>query len=145
GSGSLRQDRRMLPSRIVVAFALLTTFAGHGGAQTPPPAVPAAPAPPLPTQRPPTRADILRGEYGRYRANNDLLYYHLDVRGDPVKKTVGGKNTVRCKMLKDDNPIQLELYANLNVDKITMGPDTLKYTRDLNTVYIDFPKTLKAD
>src|SRR5262245_25327639 len=28
--------------------------------------------------RPPTRADILRGEYGRYRANNDLLFYHLD-------------------------------------------------------------------
>src|ERR1700752_5267944 len=28
----------------------------------------------------PTRADFLRGEYGPYRANNDLLYYHLDVR-----------------------------------------------------------------
>ena len=25
----------------------------------------------------PTRAEVLRGEYGRYRANNDLLYYHL--------------------------------------------------------------------
>ena len=35
------------------------------------------------TQRPPTRADFLRGEYGRYRANNDLLFYHLDVRVDP--------------------------------------------------------------
>ena len=41
-----------------------------------------APAP-APTDRPPTRADILRGEYGRYRANNDLLFYHLDVRVDP--------------------------------------------------------------
>ncbi len=26
----------------------------------------------------PTRADVLRGDYGPYRANNDLLYYHLD-------------------------------------------------------------------
>ena len=34
----------------------------------------------------PTHADILRGEYGRYRANNDLLYYHLDVRVDPNRK-----------------------------------------------------------
>ena len=32
-----------------------------------------------------TRGDILRGEYGRYRANNDLLSYQLDIRVDPVK------------------------------------------------------------
>jgi len=31
---------------------------------------PAAAAPPA-ADRPPTRVDILRGEYGRYRANND--------------------------------------------------------------------------
>src|SRR5579863_6372015 len=27
-----------------------------------------------------TRADLLRGTYGPYRANNDLLFYHLDIR-----------------------------------------------------------------
>ena len=134
----------MLPSRIVVAFALLTTIAGRGGAQTPPPAVPAAPAPPLPTQKPPTRADILRGEYGRYRANNDLLYYHLDVRVDPARKSIAGKNTIRFRMLKDDTRIQLDLYANLDVDRIMLGGTTLKYERDLNTVYVDFPATLRA-
>jgi len=134
----------MLPSRIVVAFALLTTIAGRGGAQTPPPAVPAAPAPPLPTQKPPTRADILRGEYGRYRANNDLLYYHLDVRVDPARKSIAGKNTIRFRMLKDDTRIQLDLYANLDVDRIVLGGTTLKYERDLNTVYVDFPATLRA-
>ena len=35
-----------------------------------------------------SKADLLRGEYGRYRANNDLLYYHLNVRIDPDKKTL---------------------------------------------------------
>ena len=40
----------------------------------------------------PTRADILRGEYGPYRANNDLLSYHLDIRLDPEKKFISGKN-----------------------------------------------------
>ena len=34
----------------------------------------------------PSRAELLKGDYGRYRANNDLLYYHLDVRVDPDKK-----------------------------------------------------------
>jgi aminopeptidase N len=100
--------------------------------------------PPPSTLRAPTRADILRGEYGRYRANNDLLYYELDVRVDPDKKTIAGKNTVRFKMLKDDTRIQLELYANLAVDKILLGATPLKYERDLNTVYIDFPDTLRA-
>src|SRR5262245_40955991 len=36
----------------------------------------------------PTKADILRGAYGPYRANNDLLFYHLDIRIDPEKKFI---------------------------------------------------------
>ncbi|MGH7785123.1 MAG: M1 family metallopeptidase, partial [Candidatus Binatia bacterium] len=92
----------------------------------------------------PTHADILRGEYGRYRANNDLLSYALDIRIDPDKKFVSGKNTIRFKMLKDDTRIQLDLYDNLNVDKITLGSASLKYTRDSGAVFVDFPQTLKT-
>lgn len=95
-------------------------------------------------QSQPTRADILRGEYGRYRANNDLLFYHLDIRVDPEKKFISGKNLVRFKMLKDDTRIQLDLFDNLNVDKILLGQTILKYERELNTVFVDFPETLKA-
>jgi aminopeptidase N len=103
-----------------------------------------APGPPPSTLRPPTRADILRGEYGRYRANNDLIYYHLDVRIDPDRKFISGKNTIRFRMLKDDTRIQLDLYENLTVDRIQFGEATLKYERELNTVWVDFPETLKA-
>jgi aminopeptidase N len=107
--------------------------------------LPQQPPPPPPSvQRPPTRADILRGEYGRYRANNDLLSYDLDVRVDPARKWLGGKNAVRFKMLSSDNRIQLELYANLNIDKIVFEGAALQYERDLNTVYVNFPKTLEA-
>ncbi len=112
--------------------------------------------PPAPTV--PTHADILRGEYGRYRANNDLLSYHLDILVDPDKKFVSGKNTIRFKMLKDDTRIQLDLYDNLQVDKIVqlfegVGSKRqisarlsipLKYERDSGAVFIDFPETLKA-
>src|SRR5450432_3883556 len=73
----------------------------------------------------PTRADILRGEYGRYRVNNDLLSYHLDIRVDPVKKFVSGVNSIRFKMLKDDTRIQLDLYDNLRIDKITFTDPVL--------------------
>jgi len=99
----------------------------------------------------PTHANILRGEYGRYRANNDLLFYHLDIRIDPEKKFVSGKNTIRFRMLKDDNRIQLDLYDNLNIDKILFYKSApageivdLKYQRDSGAVFVDFPETLKA-
>ena len=48
------------------------------------------------------RGRQLRGEYGRYRANNDLLYYHLDIRVTPETKSIRGRNTIRFRMLRDD-------------------------------------------
>src|SRR5262245_25374100 len=96
------------------------------------------------TRQEPARAEILRGEYGPWRANNDLLHYHLDIRVDPEKKLISGKNSIRFKMLKDGNRIQLDLVSTLNVDKILLGSTALKYERELNTVFVDFPETLKA-
>jgi aminopeptidase N len=91
-----------------------------------------------------THADILRGAYGPYRANNDLLFYHLDVRVDPDKKFLQGKNTIRFRMLKDGRRIQLDLHRALHVDKILLGTVRLKYTRDAGAVFVDFPQTLQA-
>src|SRR5687768_2292637 len=96
-----------------------------------PPQQPAAP----PALRPPTRADILRGEYGRYRANNDLLHYHLKVRVDPEKKHISGSNTIRFRMLKDDTRIQLDLYPNMKIERILLGSTPLEYARELNAVF----------
>ena len=127
---------------MVIRTALLTLVASLAlplattAPQTP------SPAPPQPA--PPSRASQLRGEYGRYRANNDLLSYRLDVRVNPVDKSIKGINTIRFKMLKDDTRVQLDLYANLNVDRITLEGTTLKYTRELNAVFVDFPETLQA-
>jgi aminopeptidase N len=97
--------------------------------------------PPVPPAVP-THADILRGEYGPYRANNDLLSYHLDIRVDPEKKYLSGKNTIRFKMLSDATRIQLDLHEALNIDKILLDSTPLKYTRDFGAVFVDFPETL---
>jgi aminopeptidase N len=92
----------------------------------------------------PTRAEILRGAYGPYRANNDLLYYHLDIRVDPEKQFISGKNTIRFKMLADGTRIQLDLLGTLKIDKILLGSTPLKYERDTGAVFVDFPQTLRA-
>jgi len=133
----------MRPSRprgvlrtLALAAILTTTLSARTPQQTPPQG--AAPAPAVPS-----RASVLRGEYGRYRANNDLRSYHLDIRVDPAKKLVSGKTTIRFRMLADDTRIQIDLYANLAVDKILLGSTPLKYERELNAVFIDFPEALK--
>jgi aminopeptidase N len=110
--------------------SLISLLAAAAAAQQPPAA--------------PTRADILRGEYGPYRANNDLLYYDLDVRVDPERKFLSGKNTIRFKMLKDDSRIQLDLHSSLDIGKILLGKTELKYERDSGAVFVDFPHPLRA-
>jgi len=104
-----------------------------------PPATAPAPAP-----APITLADILRGAYGPYRVNNDLLSYHLDIRVDPDKQTISGKNSIRFKMLQDGTRIQLDLHSALGVDKILLGTTPLQYVRDSGAVFVDFPETLHA-
>ena len=133
------------PLGLPIALIAVCVLCGPGlvWAQNATPSQPARREPPS-TLRAPSRADILRGEYGRYRANNDLLYYDLDVRVDPEKKFISGKNTIRFKMLKDDTRIQLELFSNYTIDKILLETKALKYERDQNTVYVDFPETLRA-
>ncbi len=93
---------------------------------------------------PPTRANVLRGQYGEFRANNDLLFYHLDVRVDPERKFLSGKNTIRFKMLRDGSRIQLDLHEALKIDRILLGRTELKYERDSGAVFVDFPETLRA-
>ncbi len=134
------------PSRLVQAALLSLSFLGTAAfsqtTQRPAAAVPAAP-------QVFTEADRLRGTYGPYRANNDLLYYHLDVRVDPEKKYLSGKNTIRFKMLEDGTRIQIDLVPVFQIDKILLDgakgkTTTLKYERAAGrTVYIDFPSTLK--
>jgi len=105
--------------------------------------------PPNGASRAVTEADRLRGAYGPYRANNDLLYYHLDVRVDPAKRLLTGKNVIRFAMLKPDTRIQLDLVPTFNIDKIVLDEAdgttrALRYERAAGrTVYVDFPETLK--
>ena len=125
--------------KLSLLFSLLTLAAVQLPAQTsqsvPPATTPSATAEP-------THANLLLGAYGPYRANNDLLFYHLDLRVDPEKKFISGTNTIRFKMLQDGARIQLELYPTLTIDKVAMGSTTLKYERDGGTFYVDFPETL---
>src|SRR5580698_2782340 len=92
----------------------------------------------------PTKDDLLRGAYGPYRANNDLLFYALKLRVDPDAKTIKGSNTIRFRMLADGTRIQIDLAPSLDIDGITFNGKPLHYERvpETRALYIDFPETL---
>jgi aminopeptidase N len=129
---------RLVPTRFVISqltiftTLLMASLSSSFAAQT------------SPSAAQPTHAQVLRGGWGPYRANNRLLFYHLDIRVDPDKKFIGGKNTIRFRMLKDDSRVQLDLTPTLSIDKILLGSTELKYQRDEGAVFVDFPQPLRA-
>ena len=100
-------------------------------------------APAADTIPPPTHDDLLRGAYGPYRANNDLLSYHLTLRVDPSAQSIVGTNVVKFRMLGDGNKIQLELTPELTLASILFEGKPLTYTREERTLYLLFPRTLR--
>jgi len=52
---------------------------------------------------------MIRGRYGPFRANNNLLYYHLEVRVDPARRYLSGRNTIRFLMLQGGTRFRLIL------------------------------------
>jgi len=92
-----------------------------------------------------TKKNVLWGEYSKFRSNNDLLSYDLSIKVEPDKKYISGNNKIRFKMLKDGSTIQIDLYENLNIDKILHNKKPLKYTRNSNAVYIQFDNVLKTN
>ncbi len=92
-----------------------------------------------------TQSDTLIGSYGKYRANNDLLYYDLDIKIDIDKKFIIGTNTIQFKMLKNDDRIQIDLHENLEVDSILFNKIPLNFNRTFNSIFIDFPEMLKKN
>jgi aminopeptidase N len=136
----------------VAGLAVVMMAAGLGLAQTAQPSAQSATTTPGTTaghgaQAPdavkvPTKDDLLRGGYGPYRANNDLLFYHLTLRVDPETKSITGSNVVKFEMLKDGKRIQLELTPDLTIDSITFEGKPLAYTREERTLWIDFPRMM---
>ncbi|TCK84864.1 M1 family metallopeptidase [Albibacterium bauzanense] len=90
-----------------------------------------------------TRADSLRGSLSPYRTAYDILYYHLDVKVDIENKFISGSNLFRFKATADFNRLQFDLFSNLTVEKVIYKGAKLKFEREFNAVFVDFPKGIK--
>ncbi|HKO77899.1 MAG TPA: M1 family metallopeptidase [Flavobacterium sp.] len=87
-----------------------------------------------------TRQDSLRGTITNERVWWDLSYYHLDIAVDIDKQTVQGSNTIKYKVLKPNQIIQIDLQPPMNISKVTQEGKELKYSRDGNAYFIELQK-----
>lgn len=90
-----------------------------------------------------TRADTLRGKLTPLRTNYDVTFYHLDVEVDMDKRSVKGNNLIRYKVEQPFTKMQVDLYANMNVEKVLYKNKPVRYTREYNAMFITLPEEQK--
>ena len=79
-----------------------------------------------------TKQDTLRGSITPEREWWDLNYYHLDIAVDPDEKYISGSNTIRYKVLKSHQVLQVDLQPPLSIEKVTQDGKELTVTHNVN-------------
>jgi aminopeptidase N len=93
-----------------------------------------------------TRADSLRGFLSPLRSCYDVTYYNLDIKVDTSTKSINGSNTIMFKVVNTFDKMQVDLFANMNVDKIVFEDGTLlKFSREAGAVFITLPYKLEQN
>ncbi|SHI81987.1 Peptidase family M1 [Arenibacter nanhaiticus] len=93
-----------------------------------------------------TEQDTLRGSITPEREWWDLNYYHLKVKVDPRKKSISGSNTIRYKVLEENQLLQIDLQPPLKIKKITQDGKSLSFTSKVNAHFVTLKKKqLKGD
>jgi aminopeptidase N len=77
-----------------------------------------------------TRADTLRGSITPERAWWDLNHYHLAVEIFPETKSIKGSNTIRYKVLSEQQVLQLDLQEPLQITSIVQEGEKLDFKRE---------------
>ncbi len=90
-----------------------------------------------------TKQDTLRGSITPERAWWDLNYYHLEVKVDPDNKFISGRNTIRYRVLEENQVLQVDLQPPLKIEKITQDDKTLNFESKGNAHFVQLPSLQK--
>jgi aminopeptidase N len=89
-----------------------------------------------------TRRDSLQGGLRAERTAYDVKRYDLNITINPEQRSIKGFNEISFEILAPIQKIQLDLFENMKVDSIIWNSKKLKFTRDNDAVFIDFPEKL---
>lgn len=90
-----------------------------------------------------SRADTLRGTLSAERSCYNVLSYDLDIKIDIDNKYISGSNSIKFIAEQDFLKLQIDLFENMKIEKIEFDEKPLKYTREYNAVFIEFPNIIK--
>lgn len=96
------------------------------------------------TKTPFTAADSVRGMLSSTRSCYDVLFYDLDVSIDPETKSLRGNNRIRFKAVQSFDSMQIDLFANMQIEKIIFHDQPLPFTRKFDAVFIKLPKAIHS-
>lgn len=91
-----------------------------------------------------TRRDSLQGGLRIERTSYDVKRYDLNITINPEQKSIKGFNEITFEVMVPTQKIQLDLFDNMKVDSIVWNAKKLKYVRDNDAVFIDFPEKLAS-
>jgi aminopeptidase N len=89
-----------------------------------------------------TLADTLRGALSPARTCYDVTFYDLQLKIDVAKRTIAGFNEMTFNTLTTVDSLQLDLFANMKIDKVLFEQKSLKFKRLYNTFWVYFDKTI---
>ncbi|MDQ3046438.1 MAG: M1 family metallopeptidase [Bacteroidota bacterium] len=89
------------------------------------------------------RGDTLRGDLSEMRLCYDVLFYDLDIKVDIEKKFLSGANTIRFLVVNDFKTFQIDLFKNMNIEKIVFNKQDVLFRREFNAVFVEFPDTIR--
>ncbi|WP_445715714.1 M1 family metallopeptidase [Flavobacterium sp.] len=91
-----------------------------------------------------TRRDSLQGGLRIERTCYDVKRYDLNITINPEQKSINGFNDISFEVMVPTQKIQLDLFDNMSIDSIVWNGKKLKYNRDNDAVFVDFPERLTS-
>lgn len=91
-----------------------------------------------------TREDSLQGTLSPLRTCFDVVHYDLDARFNFDNRSLTGSNKIRFRAVSDFDKMQIDLFANMKIEKILYKQQPVKFDREYNAVYISFPNTIRS-
>ena len=88
------------------------------------------------------RADTLRGMLTPLRSCYDVTFYGLDIEIDPASQSLKGRAAIRFRAIQSFTTCQVDLFANMTIEKVLYHGSALAYTREHNAVFIVFPTAI---
>ena len=90
-----------------------------------------------------TAQDTLRGSITPEREWWDLNFYHLDIAVHPDDKFISGSNTIRYKVLEENQVLQIDLQPPLKIEKVTQDGEILAVKSNINAHFVTLTKAQK--